>query len=370
MRQLILQLRKFDWVLVVSTFLLIVIGVVAIYSVDIGRGGGSALGKKQLIAFAIGLLVYIFAGGMRSTLYRASALWWYVFGLMLLFLVLFFGTQVRGTTGWFSAFGFSFQPVEFMKVGVVLLFATFASRQGRYFRGLPFFIGSAVLVIVPMLLTLLQPDLGSAALMGFFWLGMMVFLKTRWHYLVAVFVLVSMVGVMGWFMILQPYQKARLMTFVDPAADPLGAGYNISQSLIAIGSGRFFGRGLGYGSQSQLRFLPESHTDFIFAVIAESFGLFGSVILLSLFASVFWRLLRGVPRAADDFGALVMVGAAVMLSAQWFVNIGATLGLLPVTGVPMPLVSYGGSSLLSVLLLLGIAQSMYASRVVRVGYQG
>ena len=364
------QLRKFDWVLVVSTFLLIVIGVVAIYSVDIGRGAGSSNGKKQLIALGLGIGLYVVAGIIRSTLYRATALWWYLLGIFLLIMVLFFGTQVRGTTGWFSFGGFSFQPVEFMKVGVVLLFATFASRQGRYFRGLPFFIGSAVLVIVPMMLALLQPDLGSAALLGFFWLGMMVFLKTRWRYIVAVLVLVSMVGVMGWFLILKPYQKARLMTFVDPAADPLGAGYNITQSIIAIGSGRFFGRGLGYGSQSQLRFLPESHTDFIFAVIAESFGLFGSLILIGLFISLFWRLVRGVPRAQDDFGALVMAGAAVMLSAQWFVNIGATLGLLPVTGVPMPLVSYGGSSLLSVLLLLGIVQSMYASRVVRVSYGG
>jgi len=356
------NIQKFDGVLVSSTFLLVGIGVVVIYSVDIVRGGDTVHGQKQLIALVLGAALFLAASMVSNTFFRATAYWWYVVGLILLIVVLLFGAEVRGTRGWFQLAGFSFQPVEFMKIGLVLLFATFASRQERYFKALSFFMGSAALVIFPMVLVFLQPDLGSAMLLGFFWLAMVLLLRVKWRYVFGLIALVVIVAAAGWVFLLAPYQKDRLIIFVQPEHDPLGAGYNIQQSLIAVGSGQWSGRGLGLGPQSQLRFLPESQTDFIFAVIAESFGLIGSFMIIALFVVLWYRLTRAMLSVRDDFSLLVLVGTLVMISTQWLVNIGATVGLLPVTGVPMPLLSYGGSSLVSTLLLLGVAHSMYVSK--------
>ena len=356
------KFRSLDWVLLASTFLLLVIGIAVIYSIDVARATDGANGRKQLIAFALGLVILFIAAFAADTFYRATAPWWYVAGLLLLGLVLVFGVTIRGTQGWFQFGGFSLQPVEFMKVALVLMFAKFAARQRGAFKQFSFFAGSAVLVAVPMVFVLAQPDLGSALLLGLFWFVMMVMVRVRWRYLIGLVALGAVAASLAWVFVLQPYQKDRLITFVNPAHDPLGAGYNIAQSIIAVGSGRWLGRGLGFGSQSQLRFLPESHTDFIFAVIAEAFGLLGSVIVLSLMGMALYRLTRMMTVARDDFSMLVITGALVMLAAQWMVNVGATIGLLPVTGVPLPLLSYGGSSLISTLLLLGIVESMYAAR--------
>lgn len=348
--------------LVASAVLLVVIGIVVISSIDVARAFDGVNGRKQLIAFVIGLVVLGVAAYTAHTFYRATAPWWYAAGMILLGLVLFFGTTIRGTQGWFQFGGFSFQPVEFMKVALILMFAKFASRQRASLKQFSFFVGSAALVAMPMSLVLLQPDLGSALLLGLFWLGMMLVVRVRWRYVLGLLAFGFIAGVLAWFFVLQPYQKDRLITFVNPEHDPLGAGYNIAQSIIAVGSGQWIGRGLGFGSQSQLRFLPESHTDFIFAVIAEAFGFLGALLVMGLLVVVMYRLIRMMRAAHDDFSLLVIAGALVMFAAQWAVNIGATMGLLPVTGVPLPLLSYGGSALVSTLLLFGIVESMYAAR--------
>ena len=356
------QWRLFDWVLFLDALWLIAIGVITIWSVDVARGGDVANGKRQLFALAIGLVIFAVASFAAANFYRATAHWWYAAGVVALILVLIFGTVIRGTRGWFQIGGFSLQPIEFMKVALVLVFASFASRQRHALKHFSFFLGSALLVAVPMALTIIQPDFGSAMLLGLFWFCMMLLVRARARYVVSLIALVAVAGTLAWFFVLQPYQKDRLITFVNPAHDPLGAGYNITQSIIAVGSGRFLGRGLGLGSQSQLRFLPESHTDFIFAVIAEAFGLIGSLIVIGSFVLLWYRLIRMMTRATDYFYLFVLSGALVMLAGQWMVNLGATIGLLPVTGVPMPLVSYGGSSLVATLLLLGIAESMHSAK--------
>lgn len=360
--RLVQQLRSYDWVLLASTFLLLTVGTAVIFSIDVARATDGANGKRQLIAIAIGLVVLTVAAFAADTFYRATGPWWYLIGVVLLGLVLVIGTTIRGTQGWFQIGGFSFQPVEFMKVALVLMMAKFVERRRADVKRFSFFVGSAAVVAVPMALVLLQPDLGSALLLGLFWFGMMLVLRVRMRYVLGLLALGAVFSAVAWFFVLQPYQKDRLITFVNPEHDPLGAGYNITQSIIAVGSGRWFGRGLGFGSQSQLRFLPESHTDFIFAVIAEAFGLVGSMVILGIFALIAYRLTRMMLLAHDDFSLLVITGALVMLAAQWIVNVGATIGLLPVTGVPLPLLSYGGSAIVSTLLLFGIVESMYAAR--------
>ncbi|EKD43255.1 MAG: cell division membrane protein [uncultured bacterium] len=166
----------------------------------------------------------------------------------------------------------------------------------------------------------------------------------------------------AWFFLLHPYQKDRVLNFVNPTRDPLGTGYNTTQAMIAIGSGKVFGKGLGFGSQSQLRFLPEAQTDFVFSVIGEELGFAGVVVMLTLFAVLLWRLLVLMDSASDDFASVTVAGIAVILSFQLFINIGANLGLLPVTGVTLPFVSYGGSSIIIDLVLIGIAESMVIRR--------
>jgi rod shape determining protein RodA len=209
---------------------------------------------------------------------------------------------------------------------------------------------------------MLQPDLGSSLIIASIWMGIMILLGARRSYIIGIFLLGAIVSVFAWFFLLQTYQKERVLTFLNPERDPLGQGYNSTQAIIAIGSGKLFGRGLGFGSQSQLRFLPEAQTDFIFTVIGEELGLAGISALLFLFFLILYRLIRIVRRTNDDFVAVTVSGIAILFFVQFFVNVGANLGLLPITGVPLPFVSYGGSSLMMNLLLIGVAESMVEKR--------
>jgi rod shape determining protein RodA len=207
-------------------------------------------------------------------------------------------------------------------------------------------------------LIMLQPDLGSGFLLGAIWFGMVWAVGARRVYLGGFVILMAVLSVVAWFFFLQDYQKDRVANFLNPGRDPLDSGYNILQSTIAIGAGQLFGRGLGFGSQSQLRFLPEAQTDFVFSVIAEELGLAGVTAMLVLFGLLFWRLLFIIRKTNDDFVATATIGILILFFVQLFTNVGANLGLLPITGVTLPFVSYGGSSLVINLLLVGIAESM------------
>ena len=219
---------------------------------------------------------------------------------------------------------------------------------------------SAVYVSIPALLILIEPDLGSALVIFFTWLGMLLCSKMNKKHLAVLLLVGVLASSFGWFFVLHEYQKNRIYTFLDPSQDPQGRGYNVLQSIIAVGSGGIFGRGVGRGLQSQLKFLPERQTDFIFASTAEELGLLGGIFILTMFGVIFSRLLAAARRARDNFGMYLTLGIFFMFLVQVVVNIGMNVGLVPVTGIPLPLLSYGGSSLLTTMFALGLAQSVVA----------
>lgn len=355
--------RDFDWILIISVIFLCAIGFAAIYSVDLSRGSALIYTKKQFIAFTIGFLAMAVAAFSSHTFFKTYAKSIYVLSFVLLLAVLFLGRNIRGTTGWFSFGGFSFQPVEFAKIGLILMIAYISANFGRRFDKPLFFFGTGVIAAILIGLVMLQPDLGSSVLLGGIWLGLVWLVGVRRVYLVGFLATLVIVSIGAWFYIFADYQKDRVLTFLDPNRDPLGSGYNSIQATIAIGSGGLFGRGLGFGSQSQLKFLPETQTDFIFSVIGEELGMAGVMVILALYMIIFWRLITIVRFADDDFTAMVASGAVILFFLQFFINIGANVGLLPVTGITLPFVSYGGSSLITNLFLIGIVESLNKKRI-------
>ncbi len=350
--------RTFDWQIFICVVFLVMMGLVSVYSVDLSRGSELFYFKKQLLSFGIGLAFFFTASLSQHNLWRYLAKWWYLFSLLLLAGVLIFGETIRNTKGWFSVAGFSFQPVEMAKIGLILMVAYIVSRFGRRFDRPLFFFGTGIVTLLLIGLVMLQPDLGSAFLLGAIWFGMIWAVGARRLYLGGFVILMLLLSVAAWFFFLQDYQKDRVANFINPGRDPLVSGYNIAQSTIAIGAGQLFGRGLGFGSQSQLRFLPEAQTDFIFSVIGEELGLAGVLVMLVLFGVLFWRFLLIIKKSNDDFVATAATGILILFFVQLFTNVGANLGLLPITGVTLPFVSYGGSSLVINLLLVGILESM------------
>lgn len=354
--------RNFDWLLFFSAFLLCVLGLAAIYSVELSRGPEVGYVRKQLIALGIGLFGLFFSSLMQASFFRTLAKPIYFFSILLLFLVLVFGSTIRGTRGWFAVGGFSFQPVELTKAALILILAYSISNFGRRFERPLYFFGTLIISLAGIGLTMLQPDLGSAVLLGTIWFSLMLLTGARRGLIISFVSLFVLFSVFAWFFLLHDYQKERVLTFVDPGRDPLGAGYNTTQAIIAVGSGQFFGKGLGFGSQSQLRFLPEAQTDFVFSVIGEELGFAGVLVMLFLFSVMMWRLVVLAGNSDDDFASVAVSGIAVLIASQLFINVGANLGLLPVTGVTLPFVSYGGSSLIINLVLIGVAESMVVRR--------
>jgi rod shape determining protein RodA len=353
-----LSWRGFDWPLIAAVFLLCAVGFAAIYSVDLSRGADLVYTKKQFIAFGIGLIFLLGCAVTAPTFFRNYSKWFYFTAMILLVAVLIFGRTIRGTTGWFNFFGFSLQPVEIAKAALILMLGYVAANFGRRFEKPLFFFGTGVLALIPIGLTLMQPDLGSAILLGAIWLGIMWLAGARKLYLALLVLVMVGMSVFSWHYLLADYQRERVLTFMYPDRDPLGSGYNTIQATIAVGSGGIYGRGLGFGSQSQLRFLPETQTDFIFSVVGEELGLAGVSAVLFLFFIIFWRLTRIARMVSDDFTAFVALGAAVLFFSQFFINIGANIGILPVTGVTLPFVSYGGSSLIINMALVGTVVSL------------
>ncbi len=356
---LLSKVQRFDWILLLGSLFLFGLGISAIYSVELSRESADFfLLKKQFIVFGIGLIAMILVSRLNHLQFRNYGLVIYIFGIILMLAVLIFGTNVRGTTGWFVFVGFSFQPVEFMKLALAIQLASFFGERARRRFGWREIFISGFLAGLPAGLAMLQPDLGSAILLIGLWVVVLFFAGLRFIHSFVMLALGSMSGVIGWFFLLKDYQRDRLLVFLDPLSDPLSSGYNIAQAKIAIGSGQFFGRGLGFGSQSQLQFLPESQTDFVFAVIGEELGYIGVILLLLLFCIVFWRILLIAFHTRDHFSQFLAIGIFGSLFVQMVVNIGVNLALLPTTGVALPFVSYGGSSLLITFIMIGILQSI------------
>lgn len=351
---------KFDWILFLGVLALVVFGFVAIYSLSLSRESEFFWTlQKQMLAAALGFSVCLGLVYANYKFLRGFVPMIYLGMNMLLLAVLLFGKTIRGTRGWFFLGPVNFQPVELAKIGLIIVLARYFAAHTREPAGWKTVFESGILVGIPAGLTLLQPDLGSALVLLGIWALSLLVVRVRRHVFVtsAIAVLVGVIA--GWFL-MAPYQKDRILTFIDPARDAKGSGYNVIQARIAIGSGGLFGRGIGYGSQSQLRFLPESQTDFIFSVLGEELGFLGVVFVFGCFGLVFYRLVRAARTASDDFGALLVVGYLAFLVIQFTVNVGMNIGLLPVTGIPLPFVSYGSSALLLTLSGFGIALSVAA----------
>lgn len=365
LRKILELLRSYDWLLIAVVFVLTSIGLAAIYSVDLSRGGSDSLiyVPKQMTAIVFGFFLLFFAGSVHVSFYQATVRMWYFLAVFLLLAVLFLGHTINSTTGWFRFGPVSFQPAEFAKVALIVSLGAVIASVGRRFDRIQYLILTVLVVALPVMLIAIQPDFGSALVLLGIWFGLLTVTVIKKRYLVILVGMAAIFGLMGWFFFFKPYQKERILTFIDPSRDPLNTGYNVSQSIIAIGAGNVFGRGLGFGSQSQLRFLPEAQTDFIFSVIGEEMGFVGTLLLLSLYLLLLWRLLAIAYTSGDDFSAYTLIGMAWFFFIQLCFNIGSAIGLMPVTGVTLPFVSYGGSSLVINCLLIGIAESAFRSNL-------
>lgn len=356
----IAHFKSFDWVIIGAVVFLLCLGLLTIYS---SLYPANTLNfRKQLSFSLLGLALMFIIGSLVN--YRvfknklALTILFYIISVALLVGVLVLGPKIRGSSSWFSLGALSFQPVELVKLALILLLARLFSRRFREIGRGYLVVISAAYVGLPSILIMLQPDLGSLLVVIGIWLGMMFLAGVKKRHLFLILMLGLLFLVLSWSFALKPYQKERVLTFIDPEGDPLGSGYNIIQSTIAIGSGRVFGKGLGYGTQSQLNFLPEQHTDFIFASIAEEWGFVGVLFLMSLFGILFLRLIKLSYRCQDNFAKLFIGGVIIMLLLHLFINVGMNLGIFPITGIPLSFISYGGSNLVVTLVALGFVQSM------------
>lgn len=336
----------------ISSLLLLSIGILVIYS------SSPQLAFQQLIVGAFSVILFLLVSQFDIRILKNYIYLFYIFILILLVGVLILGVETRGSIRWIPLGPFNIQPSEFAKLILVLFLADFWSRNSPTYKN----IFKSILFSLPLLfLVFQQPDLGSTLTLIAIWLGVFVVSGVSFKKILIVTILGIILIPLVWFS-LQDYQKERVFGFLAPESDPLDRGYNLIQSTIAVGSGEFLGRGLGRGTQSRLQFLPEFRTDFIFASIAEELGFIGSMIILILYIFLIISCLILSRGAADIFGYLVVFGVVSMLLFQTTVNIGMNIGLLPITGITLPLISYGGSSLISTFLSLGFVSSVYKFR--------
>ena len=329
------------------SFLLISIGILVIYS------SSKELAIQQLIFTVIGMIFFFLVTQIELQSIKNLIKPLYIFILIMLIAVLILGFETRGALRWIPLGIFNIQPSEFAKPILILFLAKFWSdRRATWLN-----ILKSLLWVAPFfILVFKQPDLGSALTLIAIWLGMLLVTHISVKKILVIALIIIFVIPTSW-SFLHDYQRQRILSFLAPESDPLGKGYNLIQSTIAVGSGELFGRGLGRGTQSRLQFLPEFRTDFIFASIAEEMGFVGSLLLLSLYLFLLVYFLRVAQRVNNPFGLLVIMGVVSMFLFQVFVNIGMNVGLLPITGITLPLISYGGSSLIATLLSLGMVAS-------------
>lgn len=355
------RFRDFDWPMLLTASLLMCFGVVAIWS---ARGGGSlSLGNegiRQALFGALGLCLMMLVASID---YRfLGTLAWVIYGLavaaLLAVLVPGIGVSIAGSRRWFDLGPITVQPSEFAKMATIIALGAFMASRGPEMKSFGSFLLSLVIAGVPLILVFVEPDLGTSTVFAVIWLSMAIAARVRWRYLIGLFALFIPVAIVGWEKFLQPYQRERLLISFDPYKDPTGAGYNILQSRYTIGSGGWFGAGLQGGTQSRLELLKVRESDFIFAHASGMFGFVGMCALMACYLLLLWRCMRVSEAAKDEFGQLIAIGFATTLFYQAFVNIGMNLGIMPVTGITLPLVSQGSSSLWTFLIGIGVMQSV------------
>lgn len=352
-------LNRIDWMLVFFILPIIAAGLATMKSFTPLQGSENFFGK-QLIWVAVSFAVFFAFSFIDFRFLKQTKV------LVTLFLAMCFALLVliilghisHGHKSWFNFGFFFFQPVDLMKLVLVLVLAKYFSRRHVEIRDIKHIFISAIYAFVPLVLVLLQPDFGSAMIILFIWLGMVLVSGISKTHLFLVFAIGAVVFTSLWFFAFAPYQKARIYNFINPLTDIHKTGYNVFQSTIAVGSGELLGKGLGFGTQSRLKFLPVPQSDFIFAAFSEEWGFIGCILILLLYSLVIWRILRTASLGATNFEILYGMGIAILFMGHILVNIGMNIGIMPVTGIPLPFMSYGGSHLLIEFSGLGILMSM------------
>jgi rod shape determining protein RodA len=355
-------LRFLNYRLILVTLFILGVGLTFIYSATQSSGGTNFL-YRQLAWIAVGMIIFWFTLNMDFRLLGSMTYLLYLFSLLTLVLVLFFGDLRKGSQSWFELGPISFQPAELAKIGVVFILARYLSERSEDRTKFRYIFFALLLTGLPMGLIILQPDLGTSLVLIPVLFGMLFVAGARMRYLLGLVGLgIGALPVLWSF--LHEYQRLRILIFVNPNLDPLGAGYNAIQSKIAVGSGGLLGKGWLEGTQSQLRFLPERHTDFIFSVLGEEWGFIGCFAVL--FAYFLWVLggFQVARESKDLFGRFLAVGFVLLISSHVIINTGMTVGVMPITGIPLPFMSYGGSHLIVMMACLGLLENIHLRKTM------
>lgn len=357
-------LKNFDYTLLLVTIALICLSCAMIYSASSGGSTGTGYVEKQVMWAVFGLIGAAIIASIDHTVYHRYAGKLYTGTILILLAVLTVGSSSKGAQRWIGFGSIQIQPSEFAKIAMIITLAVFLIRRQEEIRSFKTFIQSLAYLSIPTLLIFKQPDLGTSLVLFAIWVTMVFIVGTDIKNLLLFFGAGAIMALVVWNTpgLLKDYQKNRVITFINPAADPLGSGYHVTQSRIAIGSGQVFGKGFMKGTQRQLSFIPEQHTDFIFTVVGEETGFVGSVGLVFLYFLVLWRALNIMAATEDATGRAIAAGVVGMFLFHIFINLGMTLGIMPVTGVPLPIFSYGGSSLMANLLAIGLLEGISMRR--------
>ncbi len=360
MRAFFLHLRNIDWGIAGIAILLSVFGLVSLYSSSIGLEDFGNF-QKQIVFLLMGIVLmlgisYFDWRLVRNDPYFLFILW--IIGVIALAGLFILAPEIRGIKSWYKLGNISIDPIEYIKIVLLVLMAKYFSLRHIEMYRIRHILLSGLYFGIPILLIFLQPDLGSASLLAILWIVLLLVSGIKLRHFLVLLMIGAIVFSFGWGVLLQDYQKGRIISFLEPELDPLGIGWSQAQSKVAIGNGGMFGQGIGQGTQTQYGFLSEPQTDFIFAATAEEFGLLGVTLLLSLFIILLYRMFKIGIKAQSNFPRLFVAGFATLFIAQFFVNVGMNLGLLPIIGLSLPLVSYGGSSLLAMYAGLGVLLSI------------
>lgn len=351
------RLQRMDWVLYFSILPIILAGVLSMSSFV----SKDYFAPRQILWAIVASVVFFGASYIDWRFLRRTAviITLYTSSLLLLIVLFFAGHISKGAQSWLSFGLFSVQPADLAKLLVIIILAKYFSRRHIEIAHYRHIIVSAIYMLIPFSLVLVQPDFGSAMIIALIWVGMILVSGVSKKHLLILFLLASTAFAGLWFYVFADYQKDRILTFINPLSDIQGAGYNAFQSTVAVGSGQLLGKGVGYGTQSRLEFLPEYETDFIFAAFAEEWGLIGVLIIFVLLGIIYWRLFYYTFRGATNFEILFGSGTIIFLFSHTVINIGMNIGLLPVTGIALPFMSYGGSHLVVEMLAIGMLVGMH-----------
>lgn len=351
------RFKYFDIPLLLTSLILALAGIVILYSTTLSEES-PILFYRQLVFLLAGLVLFFFTSLFDyHMLAKANRVIYVIFIGLLMYLGIF-GSVVRGGRRWIDLGFFSFQPAEFVKLVVIFGLARLLYLKRGQINSFKTLLWSFAYALVPAGLVILEPDLGSAIIILGLWVGIILISPIKRRFLVYLFIAFLAISGITWKYFLKDFQKSRIQVFLNPELDPRGRGYNVRQATIAVGSGEILGRGLGKGIQSQHKFLPERQTDFIFAAASEEIGFLGSFSLLALFFVLFARIILIMQKTKDDLGMYIAGGVMFLFFFHVMINIGMNIGLLPVTGIPLPFVSAGGSSLLISMISLGVVQNI------------